>query len=328
MMKGRVLATLLGILSIVGLLAIYGTVQEPVTAVGPNGASLDRAVLMSLNDPRAAEAPSAPADVTPSTVNSISPAIIAPGSDFDLCFNVTLESPDQEYFDRFDVDLPDNWTIIEVHPVPNNSTCVVGTIAGHDPGNVAYWQADSPLPSECGAWSNGTYDFCLRISVPDCSGEPWDVPWNILGDNYIWTEPPHELSGVAGPLSCAVTGLHLTPDEVSTSGCPGIPEEFTLNLFNYTSADGTFGITYEVTSGNGTLTGPDQIYLGHGVDQDLIVVLTPWACLGEGAEVVARVTAEGNSYADSTWLYRTLDLSGCPDSGCRLIYLPFTLRDY
>ena len=119
MTKGRVFTTLLGILAIVGLLSVYGTVQEPVTAVGRSWPSLDRAAVVSLNDPRAAEAPSAPADVTPSTVNAVSPAYMTPGSDFDLCFNVTYASPDDEYMDRFDVDLPDNWTITEVYPVPD-----------------------------------------------------------------------------------------------------------------------------------------------------------------------------------------------------------------
>jgi len=314
MMKGRVLATLLGSLFLAGLLALSGAAQEPAATVEG-----DRAL---------PESPSSPANIGSSTVNSVSPAQIMIGFQYDLCFevDVVVIPDDLEYLDRFDVDLPDNWTIIGAYPVDPASDCGALTTQGVEAGNVVYWQTQG-YPTTCGAWATGTYDFCVRISVPDCSGEPWSLPWNLVGDG--WGVPPHQVSGAAGPLYCKLLGIYLTPDNVISSGCPGDPVDFTLNLFNYTMADTTFDISYGVSTGNATLTGPDQIYLGHGANQDLLVTLTPGACLREGDEVLAWALAEDSSTYDITWLYRNIyQWSSCPDSGCRFVYLPITLRNY
>jgi hypothetical protein len=310
MIKGRVLVTLLAVLSLAGLLAISGAAQEPVGMVE--------------GDPLAAEAPSSPANIGLSSVDSVSPSQILIQMDYDLCFDVTVDSDDLEYLDRFEVDLPDNWTIVGVYPEPANSDCGASTTEGQEAGNVVYWQTEG-FPTTCAAWFNGTYDFCVEISVPDCSGEPWSLAWHMVGDGY--GAPPHELSGSVGPLYCRPLGIYLTPDNLLSSGCPGDPKDFTLNLLNYTLADTTLDISYGVSTGPATLTGPDQIYLGHGVDQDFIVTLTPGICLRPGDEVLAWALAEDSSTYDITWLYRNI-ISGCPDSGCQFLYLPVTLRNY
>ena len=293
MMKGRVFATLLGVLFLVGLLTISGAAS--------------------------------PANIGLSSVDSVSPSQIMIQMEYDLCFNVTVVSDDQEYLDRFDVDLPDNWTVIGPIHVDAASDCGASTTEDVVAGNVVYWQTQG-YPTTCGAWANGTYDFCVRISVPDCSGEPWSLPWNLVGDSYGL--PPHEVSGALGPLTCRPLGIYLTPDNYISSGCPGVPQDFTINLFNYTLADTTFDISYGVSMGPATISGPDQIYLGHGADQDFLVTLTPGACLRQGDEVLVWVLAEDSSNYDITWIYRNIYLSGCPDSGCQYVYLPVTFRNH
>ena len=130
-----------------------------------------------------------------STVNSYTPdPLPAPGT-FDLCFNVTVDSPDLEYMDRFEIDLPDGWTINTV-TLPTLTGCSGADpgASGTDAGNVAYWQGSNYAPggSGCGAWLNGTYDFCANVTEAAYAG-PYDFPWTIWGDGY--NAAPHSVSG-------------------------------------------------------------------------------------------------------------------------------------
>ena len=102
-----------------------------------------------------------------STVNSVTPAALVPGTAVDLCLNVTVSSPDKEYMDRFDFNLPDNWTINSVADVAGTG-CGRGHTFGVEAGNVVYWQTNGyPPQTGCGDWANGTYDFCANVTVPD-----------------------------------------------------------------------------------------------------------------------------------------------------------------
>src|SRR5512146_1396002 len=79
------------------------------------------------------------ANMSGSTVNSVTPDPISPGVPFNLCFNVTVSSPDEEYMARFDVNLPDGWTVNSVANTPSNVGQI--TTQGTEPGNVIYWQS-------------------------------------------------------------------------------------------------------------------------------------------------------------------------------------------
>jgi hypothetical protein len=355
------LAILLVAILLGGFLALYATAQGPSAVVDHEG--MTRSILLqepipdgstyiptSLfndagsdsyddpNDPRHQESgsPAGPIaeeqDIPPvgitqinsSTVNYVLPDVLSPGTPVDLCFNVTVDTPDQEYMDRFAVDLPDTWMVTEVYTVPD-SGCGTGTVAGVETGNVVYWQIDAPIPSGCGAWNNGTYDFCANISLPDCSGEPWSLPWNILGDG--WGSPPHDVSGTTAPLNCLLGGVYLWPETLEVEGCHTLVQSHTLNLLNDTGTDGYFSLTYDVPSGNGSLTGPDQIYLGAGVDQDFIVELTPNACLGAGVQVTATIEAAGGSYNDRSVIVKTIrHWPTCPECPKSYYFLPIVVR--
>jgi hypothetical protein len=156
-------------------------------------------------------------NVTGSAVNGVIPASVSPGTTLDLCFSVTHVDNDYEYLDRFDVDLPDGWTVNSVTNTPDNNGCGDGTTQGVSAGNVVYWQTVGTLPTGCGSWDDVTVSFCVNVTVPDCTGAPWTIPWNIIGDGYGGA--PHSLQGSI-QIACGVpTGapvLVISPD--STGG--------------------------------------------------------------------------------------------------------------
>ena len=130
-----------------------------------------------------------------STVNSFTPdPLPAPGT-YDLCFNVTVDTPDAEYMDRFEIDLPDGWTINSVtQPAQNGCSSALPGVSDTDAGNLVYWQGSNYAPggSGCGAWNNGTFDFCANVTEPSYTG-PYDFVWTIWGDG--WAAAPHSVSG-------------------------------------------------------------------------------------------------------------------------------------
>jgi hypothetical protein len=95
-------------------------------------------------------------------------------------------------------------------------------------------------------------------------------------------------------VNACVTELRLTPEVLETSGCSDVLQTHTFELTNLTGVDDTFDLSYNATP-NGTLTGPDQIYLGNGVSQELLVELTPDACLFAGDEVLASIDASAQA---------------------------------
>ena len=50
-------------------------------------------------------------NITGSSVTAVNPITLTAGSTVTLCFTVNFISPDFEYMDHFDVDLPDGWTV-------------------------------------------------------------------------------------------------------------------------------------------------------------------------------------------------------------------------
>ncbi len=171
-----------------------------------------------------------------STVNSVTPAVLVPGTAVDLCFNVTVFSPDKEYMDRFDFNLPDTWTVNSVGDVAGTG-CGRGHTFGVEAGNVVYWQTNGyPPQTGCGDWANGAYDFCANVTVPDCSGAPWSLPWNVTGDGY--GNPPHGASGTA-TAACTV---QITPPSLAQVLCPDETATQDVTICNYGVAPLTWSL--------------------------------------------------------------------------------------
>ena len=192
----------------------------------------------------AMKAQGVPEDVTGSTLSAVTPATLTPGVTVNLCFTAHLVSPDFEYIDRFDVDLPDGWTIgtVAADSVPPANGCYLPPESGVDAGNVVYWQSPEDLPTWCGTWIGGSagtdYDFCVEVTVPDCAGAPWDLPWNILGDT--WGDPPNEVNGTFSSVACGASqapNIDVDPLSLSSTQAPNTTETRTLTIGNDGEAD-------------------------------------------------------------------------------------------
>jgi PKD repeat protein len=245
-------------------------------------------------------------NISASTVNGVTPTLLPPGTPFDLCFNITISSPDAEYLDRFDVNLPDGWTVNSLTDVPGTG-CGYGHTSGVEAGNVIYWQTNGyPPPTGCGDWANGTYNFCANVTLPGCSGQPWSFPWNIIGDGY--GSAPHSVAGTAGPVNCLQPGVYLLPSVLEDSGCNGVPATYQFTLMNQTGSDGTFDLAYAVPSANGTLTGPAQFTVPSGGTQDFEVVLTPDLCTDDGEAVIGQIEATGNGFTGDAIITHTVSV--------------------
>ncbi|NLN11086.1 MAG: hypothetical protein GX178_05685 [Acidobacteria bacterium] len=200
----------------------------------------------------AMKAQGVPEDVTGSTLSAVTPATLTPGVTVNLCFTAHLVSPDFEYIDRFDVDLPDGWTIgtVAADSVPPANGCYLPPESGVDAGNVVYWQSPEDLPTWCGTWIGGSagtdFDFCVEVTVPDCAGAPWDLPWNILGDT--WGDPPHEVNGTFSSVACGASqapNIDVAPLSLSSTQAPNTTSSQTLNVGNTGAANLVWGIAEE-----------------------------------------------------------------------------------
>lgn len=103
-------------------------------------------------------------------------------------------------------------------------------------------------------------------------------------------------------------GVSLSPDPLLAAGCGGQPQTHTMQLFNNTGTNGVFDMTYAVTLGAATLTGPPQVIATAGATVPFHVVLTP---TGLGAQTVnATVTATGNTYTDTATIVKNVIADG------------------
>ncbi len=230
-----------------------------------------------------------------STVNALTPSVLRTGVPLTLCFNVTVYSPDLEYMDRFEVDLPDSWTVNDVASAGDDS------LAGVNAGNVVYWQSLN-YGSGWGTWENGTYDFCATVTLPGCTGSPWSLPWTIFGDQY--GSEPHSVNGVIA-ARCLAPGLYFTPETLAWVTCAAVTQTHILNLWNYTGADGVFTLSYPPSTSPITLDGPLSLTLAFGADADFMVSAYPAACVPAGVQAPALVTATGNGYTAQITLTAT-----------------------
>jgi len=95
----------------------------------------------------------------------------------------------------------------------------------------------------------------------------------------------------------ADTGLTLAPDDLELTLCDGRPHPVTLTLVNRTGSAGTFGLSYDVPSGNASLTGPPSLTVPDGAVSRFTVELTTEPCAASG-QITATITATGNGRSD------------------------------
>jgi hypothetical protein len=309
MKSGKLLILLAMLALVLGVLAAsaYAAPPGPDTNPQPAGQDMPDAALGT------APAGAGIMSVGTSTVTGVNPTLLPPGSPFDMCFTVFVQSPDAEYLDHFEADLPDGWTVNSVAansvPPANGCSSALPPVVGVNAGNVVYWQSTGyPPQTGCGAWNGSTaganFDFCVNITIPDCTGEPWSFPWNYIGDGYGGA--PHSVAGTVGPVSCLQPGVYLTPEAIPAEGCGGEPQVHTFQLYNNTGADGSFDMAYSVPTANGTLTGPPIVQVANGATAPFDVILTPDQCLDPGVAVTGLIQTAGNGYSDQSTINKTI----------------------
>jgi hypothetical protein len=162
------------------------------------------------------------------------------------------------------------------------------------------------MPTGCGDWNNGTYDFCANVTIPDCTGSPWTVPWYIIGDT--WGAAPHSVSGTAD-LVCSLPGVYLIPGMAEGSGCNGTPQTYTFSLYNNTGAADLFLMEYTVVD-DGVLTGPATIDADDDETVTFDVTLTPDLCTIAGQLIEATIFADGTAYDATAVITHTITTVG------------------
>ncbi len=105
-------------------------------------------------------------------------------------------------------------------------------------------------------------------------------------------------------------GLYLAPGMLHVYGCNGEVSDYTFSLFNNTGSDGTFDLAYAVPTGNGTLTGPASLTVVNGERQDFDVTLSADLCAAPDSDVVGTIDADGNGFADSAVITKTITAGG------------------
>lgn len=225
-----------------------------------------------------------------------------------------MQSPDVEYLDHFEVDLPNNWTVNSVAPnsVPPANGCApaLPPVVGVNAGNVVYWQSTGyPPQTGCGAWngraSGANFDFCANVTIPDPSGAPWMLPWTYIGDG--WGATPHQVSGSYGPVQALLPDVFLDPDQLQVEGCAYEPQQHTLTVWNNTGYTTTVNLTYSILAGGGACSGPASIVVANGATVSFTVDLTPAG--NPGDTVVCRVYAQdssNSSYNDASLIIKAL----------------------
>jgi hypothetical protein len=260
-----------------------------------------------------------------STLANITPASIPIGTAFDLCFTVFVQSPDTEYMDHFDADLPDDWTVNSVAPdsIPTANGCgaALPPVVGVNAGNVVFWQSTGyPPQTGCGAWNGGSsgtnFDFCTKITSPNTNGAPWTLPWNYFGDS--WGSAPHEVSGSYGPIG-PVPPIMITPELIEENVCACGMQEHQLTVANSTGYDTHVNLSYSIVSGAGNCNGPSSIYVPNGASVDIKVKFIPAGQPGDtvACEVVAVDDANPDN-SDTSEIVKHLVNAYFDDAGWQL----------
>lgn len=146
------------------------------------------------------------ADITGTGLSGVTPSTVASGATLDITFTVDVVLVggslfDQETLRSFQITLPAAWTINSISPAPAATmpTSVDPSCNPAEPttqeiaGQMVRWYGTGT--DTCGPWAPGTLTFSANVTVNDCTGAPWNLPWVAAGDGY--GAAPHETNGAA-----------------------------------------------------------------------------------------------------------------------------------
>ena len=226
-----------------------------------------------------------------------------------LCFTVHNGSTDSEWLDFVRLTFPEGapplgpWDVTCGTQDPADSSGAPvslqcdGSSVAHQ---VVYTDSDADGHGEITA--GASWGFCVQAAIPVGYDGERQVHWGVGGDGDGL--PPHDLAGML--LMEACTPLMLYPDAVAAEGCNGVVQTLGLELSNKSAGDGAFNLSYDVSSQNAELRGPQSVYLGDGDTVTFTVELEPALRLAAGDVVNALVEVGGNEHSDSASLVYTV----------------------
>ena len=275
----------------------------------------------------------APADISLSLVTAITPTTLPPGVSTPFCITANLRSIDLEYIDRFQIDLPDGWTIDSVasdsNPPATGCSPARPVVSGVATGNVLYWQSNGALPTTCGAWFTGQtgsdYTFCAQVTVPTCSGAPWQPAWTIIGDGY--GAAPHVVSDIWSSLACAAPGtpnIDVAPGSLASTQRVDSTRSQVLTITNNGSADLAWSIVEEPML--------ERLAVSCSAPGDVawLSLSDTSGTMGPMEYMPLTVTFDSTGLTAGTWLANLCVHSNDPDAGpgngSDLVIVPVTLN--
>ncbi len=237
------------------------------------------------------------------------------GVSADFAFYAESYSADWEYVYYLWLSFPEGWVINSVTSF--GEACDSGSW-----GNLSYAVMDPAnavlISHTRNHGSGGTTCYCWYTvnATPGPEAGDASVSWYWDGDNYGgaphhpcssdgYTPPGQEACDemvndpAVIPVCTLEPGIYITPEEQTIKGCPGIPADFTVNISNLTGAPGEISLSYSVTTGNGSVSGPASISLDDGEDADITVTITSDTGLVVGETVSAQISAGLDTYSDT-----------------------------
>ena len=299
-------------LLIVGTIAVVASVSQLHDVAAEELDPLPQATSVSNRAAPAAlyQAPASTAGIESITSSSVTTAdCYQPNTTQVLCFTVSNGSTDGEWLNRVRLTFPNYtglgpWVVSCSTQDPTDSNGLTVNMACSASSNeVVYQDNDDASDGGIGEISSGaTWGFCIHVTVPTGYTGPRYVQWGLRGDGT--GAIPHEVYGSTEIQMC--TPLMLTPDSVTGQGCNGVPSGYVFELWNNTGGDHTFDLSYNVSSGNGSLSGPPSFYLLNGDVVTFTALLEPDLCLGPGDQVLATVQVAGSGESDTSSIVHTI----------------------
>ncbi len=244
----------------------------------------------------------------------------------DFVFYAESYSPDWEYVYELWLSFPEGWVVNSV--TSSGESCdngSWGTLAAtvQDPANVVQiyhprYQGSGGCTCYCWYTVNATpgpaigdanvswyWDGDGYGATPHwpCSSDGYTPPGYDTCDEMV--EPPAVI-----PPCTVEPGVYLFPSTQDNIDCPNTPVDYTLGVLNQTGANATISFSYSVGTGNGTLTGPADIYLTDTEMQDIVVTLTSDPGLSAGEIVTGTITASNNGYNDTADVNLEITMGG------------------
>lgn len=231
-----------------------------------------------------------------------------PGESATFCFRAESFTDDREYalavWERFPVD----WAVTDVY-LQGTPSCDQGGTWGTfswsfetAPHEVSIYHrryqssTDRCVAYYCFDAITGTGTLNALISWywdGDEDGSPPHAPCSsdIYTPASMASEPCDQ--AIHPPASippCTLAPIMLTPAEIDARGCAQREQPYTFGVWNNTGYDTNVNLTYHITSGGGSCSGPAHIFVPNGTTQNITVALNPAG--NPGDTVVCQISAE------------------------------------